>query len=123
MTFEFKIDSEAGVIFSKFDGVVSEQDVQAARAQILSDPNYRPSLDQLVDYTTARVNFGSDGAFRLAQWAGIHKPFRKLAFVVGNEQYPFLRMYASYAGHEWQDLKIFEDMNSARQWLGLPEED
>ena len=122
MTFEYKIDSEAGVIFMKFEGDMGEKEVEAMRAQIQSDPNNRPSLNHLIDFTTANVKFDSKGAFRLAEWARVIKPYRKSALVVGDAQYPFLKMYTGFAGDDL-DAKIFEDMNSARQWLGLPEED
>ncbi len=71
MTIKFKIDSEAGVTFTTVEGAVTEQDIQGTRAQMLFDPNYRPSLSNLVDFTGASVKIDAMGAFRLAEWAGI----------------------------------------------------
>ena len=70
----------------------------------------------------AQLNFSGEEARGLASWAANKNPVKRLAMVVGSESFGFARMYQAWA-EKGQDLYVFTDMASAREWLGLPPEE
>ena len=122
MGITYKIDLEAGIIYAVGSGNIGAEDIESFRNELISDPRYRPDLLGLVDLRMAQLKFSGDEAQRLASWAAIVKPVKKLAMIVGSDSYGFARMYQAWT-ERGQDLNIFDDINSAREWIGLPCED
>ncbi|MCZ6531477.1 MAG: hypothetical protein O7A08_00775 [SAR324 cluster bacterium] len=122
MGIEYKIDVEAGVIFAVGSEIIGAKEIAAFRERLISDPHYRPGLFGIIDLQMAQLNFSGAEARQLASWAANKKPVKKLAIVVGSDSYGFARMYQGWA-ERGQDLCVFNDMESAREWLGLQIED
>ena len=119
MRIEFKIDPDAGVIYVKVFGAIVVKEVEAVRAQWQSHPDFRTGLDMIYDLRGGYGKLTGDEAHRLAQYFK-NRPFRRLAIILTN--FGLGRMYQGWTGDE-TNLKIFKDMQSAREWLGLPSED
>jgi len=122
MGIEFKIDAGAGVIYAVASGNIGVKDIESYRKGFLSAPQYRSELNVIADYRMARINVTVDEARQLAIWHKEKKPVNKVALVMGPDGYGFARMYQGWLGGS-QDVGVFRDMISAREWLGLPGED
>ena len=120
MGISFKIDAEAGFIFTVAEGEIGAADIQAHITRYTADPLYNPNLGQLFDARSAQISFSGGEAWSLATWSRKNRPTAKTAIVIDEESQGFARMYVGWRGefHE-----IFHDMASAREWLGLPPEE
>ena len=119
------IDVDLGVIFLKVDGELRDESVGWWSDAILADPNYRPGMDRLADYSgVTKLSVTADGIQRLATAARGFDPFRwgiRLAIVVSGEtgfgvgrQYQGMRMEAPY------EIRLFRSVEDAMEWLGIP---
>ena len=122
MGIEFQIDAGAGVIYALASGTIGVKDIESYRERFLSNPQYRSGLNVIADYRMARINVTADEAKQLAIWHKEKKPVNKVALVMGTDGYGFARMYQGWLGGS-QEVEVFRDMISAREWLGLPSED
>ncbi len=119
MGLTYKIDVEAGVIYSFAEGKIGAADLQDRRNRFTADPLYHPSFVHLSDFRSAQVNFTGEEARNLAGWTKSIRPFSKVAFVVGSESQGFIRMFQGWTGDD-ENMRVFNDMPSARERLGLP---
>ena len=121
MGIEFKIDPDAGVIYVKVLGTIVVKEVEAVRAQWQSHPDFRTGLDMIYDFREGFAKLTGEEAHRLAQYFKTARPVRRLA-IVAVEAFAWGRIYQGWTGDD-VNLKVFKDMQSAREWLGLPSED
>ena len=120
MGITYKIDAEAGVVFTVAEGEIGAADIQANRTLFSADPSYRPNFFHLFDARSANISFSSEEAQNLANWAKQNRPTAKIATVIDKEAQGFARMYLGWRG---ESHEIFYDMATAREWLGLPPEE
>ena len=120
MGITYKIDSEAGVIFTVAEGEIGAADIQANITRFTADPLYNPNLAQLFDGLSATLSYSGEEARSLAAWVKEIRPTAKTAVVVDKEALGYARMYLGWRG---ETNRIFHDMPSAREWLGLPPEE
>ena len=119
MAIEFKIDTEARVVFLTARGNVSPEEFQEYRSKLTSHPDFNKEFSELVDYREVTMVRDADHVRRVAQT----RPFARVAIVAGEKTYGFARMVQGWAGGEEGGVSVFRDMASAREWLGLPNED
>ena len=119
MGITYKIDADAGVIFTFAEGEIGEADLRACVNQIMADPLYTPNLRHLIDGLSAKFQFSGEEARQLASWNKQNRPTAITAFVIDNDAQGYIRMYLGWRDG---DHNIFHDMESAREWLGLPPE-
>ena len=122
MGITYQIDAEAGVIFSFAEGEIGVADFRASVNQFMADPLYTPKLRHLFDARSAAFSYSADEVRELASLNKTSRPGAQTAFVINKESkltHGLVRMY-----FVWRDgnHKIFHDMASAREWLGLPPE-
>ena len=121
MGITYKIDAEAGVIFSVAEGEIGVADIRELRERFTADPLYHPNLASLFDGRSARITYSGDEARSMADWAKQNRPTAKMAFLIDPQSQGFFRMTVAWGG---ENRLIFYDMASAREWLGLsPEEE
>ncbi len=119
------IDVELGVIFLKVDGELRDENVGWWSDTILADPDYRPGMDRLADYSgVTKLSVTTGGLHRLAMAAQGFDPFRwgrRLAIVVSGEtgfgvgrQYQGMRRSSPY------EIRLFRSLEDAQEWLGIP---
>ena len=92
MASEFKINAEAGAVYSKFSGEVGLADVQNLRNRILGDPLYRPGLVHLFDGRSAQFKSTGEESRMSAKWYAANRPFSKVAIVIGSENQGIIRL-------------------------------
>ena len=119
MGFTYKIDADAGIIFFFGEGKIGAAEIEDIRKRYTVDPLYNPNFSHLIDARSAIYSFSGDEARSMADWAKANIPIAKTACVINHENQGFLRMYTAWGG---ENQRLFQDMASAREWLGLPPE-
>lgn len=120
MGITYKIDVEAGVIFTVAEGEIGAADIRANTIRFTADPLYTPNLPQIFDGRSARFSFSGEEARAAATSGKQIRPTAKTAIVIDKEAQGWARMYIGWRG---ETHKLFYDTASAREWLGLPKED
>ncbi|MEE9254090.1 MAG: hypothetical protein V3U43_04090 [Pseudomonadales bacterium] len=119
------MDLEHGVIFITIDGELSDEHVDWWSGAILADPNYRPGMDRLVDFSgVTKLGVTTEGNRYLATAAQRFDPNRwgrRLAIVVsGEEGFGVARQYQSMRTPAPYEIRLFRRVEDAKEWLGIP---
>jgi hypothetical protein len=94
---EFYIDTEHGVVCAKATGVISRADVLDFRAQLLCHPDFRPELNQLVDYREiTKLELSSAEVKDLARHALFSADSKRVFVVASDLQFGLIRMFGAY---------------------------
>lgn len=117
MGIEFNIDTEAGVVYTVGRGNVSFEEFNEHREKLISHCDFNENYYHLVDYREVTMDRSTAQAMKTARL----RPIAKVAVVAGEKSYPYARMYYGWTDEEGA-VKVFRDMDSAREWLGLPTE-
>jgi hypothetical protein len=126
MPIRIRVDPAARVRHSVLEGTVGDDELVDAYAAVLGDPDFDPTLNDLVDARTVRrVDVTPVGVRRLAdlvqQIDRLALP-TKVALVAGDDAaYDTARMYEAVRASQRapSEHRVFRDMTEARQWLGL----
>ena len=122
MGLTYRIDAEAGVIYSVAEGEIVAADILGRREQLKADPLYSPDFVLLTDARSAQYNLSGEEARSLVNSFLATRHYSKMALVVGSGSRGYIRMYQGWSGDD-TSIRVFEDMASAREWLGLPPEE
>ena len=123
MASEYKIELEAGAVYSIFSGEIGTANIQNHRNKILGDSLYRPGLVHLFDARLSQLTCTGEDSRNVAKWYEANLPFSKVAIVIGPENRGFIRMYLGSLQEEVETVKIFHEMAAAREFLSLPLEE
>ena len=124
MPISSQIDSSLGVVFSKFQGVVTPNDILAQVEMFENDPAFQPSFNHLID-TRGTTRF--DVSFADMRGVSSHSAFneksRRAVVVENTEMHGVGRVYQILREEQRQpdQVQVFHDMAEARRWLGLDE--
>ena len=114
---------EGKVRVTELSGEVTADDLHAHMERVFSDPGFDPSLDSLVDMRgLEKVGFDSADVAEIDRaYAERARDFRRrLAFVPGSPvSLGYARSFELQHASERDQVRIFDDMESARRWLGL----
>lgn len=103
---------------------LSYADAKAHQEQLLSDPDFRPEFNQLLDATAVTdVELTTDQAKTLASRT-VFAPTSRRAFVATNPAiFGMGRVFGAYHGMSKQSsyVGVFYEMPPALEWLGLKE--
>jgi hypothetical protein len=126
MSIRIRVDPAARVRHSIMEGTVTDDELVDAYTAVLSDPDFDPTLSDLVDARTVRrVDVTPAGVRRLAdlvqQIDRLAVPTKVAVVAAEDGAYDMARMYeALRAGqHAPAEHRVFRDMTEARRWLGL----
>lgn len=130
MSVEYTYDQERNVLYTRFFGVVVDQDLRAQAVAVAADTRIRPGVRELVDLdgiekveaspTSLDDNIHIDVTNR-EKLAGMRSALiAKSDFLFG-----FARMYKSLAEIEGSPIafEVFRTVSEARNWLGLDDDD
>ena len=128
MPIRIRVDAGARVRHAVLEGTVDDDELVDAYAGVLADPDFDPTLNDLVDARAVRrVDVTPAGVRRLAdltqQIDRLSLP-TKIAIVVPDDSaYDVARMYEALrvSQHAPAEHRVFRDMPEARRWLGLGE--
>jgi hypothetical protein len=126
VSIRIRVDPAARVRYAVIEGTVGDDELIDAYAAVLGDPDFDPTLNDLVDARTVRrIDVTPMGLRRLAdlvqQIDRLALPTKVAVVTPDDVAYDTARMYeALRAGqHAPAEHRVFRDMEEARRWLGL----
>jgi hypothetical protein len=126
MPIRIRVDPAARVRHAVFEGSIDDNELVDAYAAVLGDPDFDPTLNDLVDgRAIRRLDVTPAGVRRLADLVQQIDRFSlptKFAVVAGDDfAYETARMYEALRVDQRApaEHRIFRDMVEARRWLGL----
>ena len=112
MGITYKIDVEAGVIFTVAEGEIGMSDLLANAIRFTTDPLFTHNLAHLFDGRSAKITYSGEEARNLAEWAKKNRPTGKTAILIEKEALGWVNMYVGWRG---ETHRIFHDLASARE--------
>jgi hypothetical protein len=129
MPIRIRVEPAARLRHAVFEGTIGDDELIDAYAAVLGDPDFDPTLNDLVDVRAVRrVDVTPAGVRRLAELVQQIDRFSlptKVAVVAADDvAYDTARMYeALRVGQRAPaEHRVFREMAEARRWLGLEPE-
>jgi len=120
MPYDYHIDAARRVVFTRFHGVVTDDDLAEHVNRLRNDPTFDPSFSQLTDGNGAtKVDVTSDAIRRLVESNPFSKNAKRAGVASRDVAFGLLRMYELLADSRCGEFRVFRDVNEARAWLGL----
>ena len=113
-----RIDTAQRRVFTEGAGVLTDAEMLAHPQELLSDSDFDPSFDQIVDATTfSRLDVTTDAIMTLAE----HSPFlptsRRALVIESDMQFGLARQYLLFVDGDMKRLHAFRTMEDAEAWL------
>ena len=127
MPISYVIDKEQGVALATASGELTENDLLEHKRKLFSDPEFRSGFVELSDVRfIEKLNVSPEGIRKFVAQDSADAPGNKeykLAIVVSQDlAFGMGRMYEMSTSKNFSNVRIFRDMQEARTWLGLAEE-
>ncbi len=122
MALHYKIDSDQGVIHSRFEGEITVELLQDYNLRLRQDPAFRTGLSEIVEVkgVEAKISFSAMRDYR--NWFLQLEPIRMTAIVATDDaSFGMARMFQQLSDQGQTKIQVFRDMKSARLWLSLRE--
>jgi hypothetical protein len=118
MSARYSINKSQRIVISVGEGVVRFDDIRDHQNRLLSDPDFDPTFDQLLDGTrVTSLELSSDQARTLSSRA-VFSPASRRA-IVAPQPYMFGMGRMSEVYHEgFAQMQVFYSMEEALIWLG-----
>ena len=115
---------DRNLVYVRFTGLVSREDTLEFARALLSDPMFRPGLDELIDARDCEYSGG--GFDEILEYRGVRlesgRPAAgkgRWACVVSDDlMYGLSRMFGTLASDLGVEMRVFRDMDEALGWLG-----
>ena len=121
MPASYRIDVRAGVVFTAFQGHVTNEEVLDHQQRLSADPDFRPTLNHVIDTRAVTSVSVTALGVRLVASPSIFAPESRRAIIAGdaNPSYGYVRMFQTLRSQSGADIKIFSTVEDAHRWLGL----
>jgi len=108
------------MVFTTGSGVLTDEDCFGHVRTLSTDPDFKPSMDQLADLThVTEVRLTASGIHRMADRNPFGEGSRRAFVVTDDVAFGMARMYQILTSDHAHDLTVFRDLAEARAWLGL----
>jgi len=115
----YMIDKKHRLILTIGDGSVTVSEIRNHQDRLLSDPDFDPAFNQLIDVTTAtRFDMSVDEAKQVAL-RPIVSPKSKRAFVASKPDIYGMGRLMQVHHEPFAEAQVFRDRKSALKWLGF----
>ena len=116
----FRIDTERRTVFSSGAGVLSDDDLRGHQRQLLGDPAFDPSFNQLWDFRqVVQVDVSSETLRALATARSFAPSAKRAAVAPRNILYGMARMFEMLHNKAPEEFRVFRNIREAADWLGL----
>jgi hypothetical protein len=122
----YRIDAQLRTLFIRASGVLRDEDLGLLWRSIISDPEMRPDLNELADYTrvtasTVTTRFVWDLTDSFRRFDRVRSRQAKVAVVAKLDVlYGLALMSETLSEPSPVQYRTFRDVSEAREWLGLP---
>ncbi|MDB4952386.1 MAG: hypothetical protein JWM27_5035 [Gemmatimonadetes bacterium] len=124
MSVDYRIDPERGLVESAVSGEVTDEVMLQRQAVLRAHPLFRPHFRQLLDLSgVTRVQVTADCIRRLALGTPFGAGSRRAIVASRPAAVGMARMFQVLAEERQNDVRVFPDVRSAREWLGIAEDD
>ena len=123
MPASYHIDVQAGVVFTMFEGHVTNEELLNHDQRLAADPDFRSTMNHVLD--TRGVTSVSVTALgvRLVATPSMFAPGSRRAIISSDtnrpEGYGYVSMFQTLRNQSGEDIKIFSTVEDAHRWLGL----
>jgi hypothetical protein len=118
MPVSYVIDKENRLVISTATGVVTSEEIQGFRRQILQDPDFDPTFSQLGDLSLATLDLDADEVKVLAEGSVFSLTSRRALVGTSLEVYGLARMFEIVRGLRGdQAIRVFRTRDDALAWL------
>ena len=121
MSISYQIASAQKVVFTTFDGAVTDLDILSHARDIMSDPAIDSSFVELISAAPSSMQAVTGTGIRaVAHLIRNSNAVRKIGIAVsqGNE-FGLARMVELSAGESATEINVFREQADARSWLGI----
>lgn len=119
MPVRYRIDHDLGVVFSRWEGVVTMEEARGHYLGLKDDPAFDPDMRHFSDARKTTQSVASDDVRRLAKMNPFSAATRRAIIVADDALYGVYRMYEAQV-EEPGTVGVFRDAAEALAWLGLP---
>ncbi|MGA2859269.1 MAG: hypothetical protein ABSE40_20575 [Candidatus Sulfotelmatobacter sp.] len=122
MPVRYVIDKERRLAISTGAGCVTFDEMKAHQDQLLSDPDFNPEFNQVLDGTAVTVlDISVDETKELVRRTMFSATSRRACVATSPAIYGMMRLAEAYHGmsKEPYQFAVFYDLLSALKWLGL----
>jgi hypothetical protein len=120
MSASYRIDLRAGVVFSVFEGHVTNEELLDHQHRMSADPDFRPTLNHVIDARSVTEAAVTAFGVRLVAAPSIFAPGSRRAIIEGEASSSYVRMFQILRSQSGEDIRIFSTVEDAHRWLGLP---
>ena len=116
-----RIDQSEKVIYTTFEGEITDQQIVQHAARMLRDPEIDSSFVELIHSKTSSVKgFTSSGARAIADVLKDSSGPGKIGVVASEDvEFGLARMIELLADESPIEIQVFRDQADARSWLGI----
>jgi hypothetical protein len=121
MPVTFRIDKEAGIVFTVIEGPLDTDELLRELAAMIKHPDFKPGLSGITDLRKSEMDTFTDDVQRVAEFFISHKEqvgvSRSAIILSGFVTYGMTRMFQAFAEESSLDTRIFQDMDEALEWI------
>ncbi len=124
MATSYRIDKEAGVVYSSASGIATDEEFLSHQRLLSRDPDFRPHFRQLLDgreITELRVTPAGIRALIAGNPWG--KGAKRALVAADDTAFGLARMFELGRPNPQDEFRVFRTIAEAREWLGLPLEE
>src|SRR5262249_33954619 len=123
MPVRFVILKPYNVIYLHFEGEITLVELLQLRAAVAADPDFKPSLAEMIDLRTANLKNLSIGDIRLMAISTLFEPGARRALIAPTDvQFVWAQLFGDFVGSPGQNVQVFRTVEEACEWLGVPVE-
>ena len=121
MPASYHIDLRAGVVFSVFEGHVTNEELLDHQQRMATDPDFRPTMNHVIDTRGVTDVSVTALGLRLIATRSNLGPGSRRAIIEGDaiSSYGYVRMFETLRSQSGADVRIFSSVEDAHRWLGL----
>ena len=119
MPASYRIDVRAGVVFSVFEGHVTNEELLDHQQRMSADPHFQPMMNHVIDARNVREVAVTAFGIRLVAAPSIFAPGSRRAIIEGDASSSYVRMFQTLRSQSGEDIRIFSTVENAHRWLGL----
>lgn len=118
MAYTYSVDPARRLVVSRASGVFTPDDVIGVRQQVVRDPAFDPSFDQIIDLTDAtELRFDYDAMLAVAASSISQTVVRRAIVARTTEQHGLACVFQVASEQVGQRIDIFKTFDEADEWL------
>lgn len=120
MPASYMIDVARRLVTSRIWGEVTDQELREQHASLRADPDFDATYCQLIDVREmSTVRLSSGVLSSLAQRSNFAPESRRAVIATEDDAFGLARMFSSWAAASGRQVRVFRDLASAEEWLGV----